>query len=119
MHREDDSKYLLYIEPELREKSQDPIDDELTKLVEMSLSKSKTGCANYSSLEDEGSIRLGSSYRGCHRNCDGERSSNRDYLLENGMITNSLAPHYLRYFRAAIPYTDMKKLMELKEFYNK
>jgi len=113
MHREDNSKYLLYIEPKAVDKLQEPINDELTQMMERALTKSKKGAANYSQLEDKGdgydwnyngqirrvpSFREGTAYRGTHRTECGERSSNCDYLLENGMITNSLAPFYLRWY---------------------
>lgn len=32
MHREDDSKYLLYIEPKASDKLETPIDDEITQI---------------------------------------------------------------------------------------
>ncbi len=119
MHREDNSKYLLYIEPVASEKLKDPINDDLTKLMEMALSRAKVGGAQYSDLSDiEGKFRVGSGWRGCHT-CNGERSTNHDYLLENGMITNSLAPFYLKWCRFSIPETEMKKVLELQDFYKK
>jgi hypothetical protein len=132
MHREDNSKYLLYIEPPASDKLQEPINDELTQLMEMALSKAERGTANYSDLQDLGdgidwthkdktyrvtSFRGGSGYKGIHRTECGERSSNTDHLLENGMITNSLAPFYLKWYRYSIPETEMKKVLQLKEFY--
>lgn len=33
------------------------------------------------------------------------------------MITNSLAPFYLKWYRYSIPVSDMLKMKELKEFY--
>jgi hypothetical protein len=63
------------------------------------------------------SFRGGSGYKGTHRTECGERSSNTDHLLENGMITNSLAPFYLKWYRYSIPETEMKKVLQLKEFY--
>lgn len=133
MHRDDQSKYLLYIEPKKEDKLDTPIEDNLTKLMEMALSKGKKGTANYSDLKDMGdgydwvyngktnripSHRTGSAYKGSHRTDCGERSSNVDFLLENGMITNSLAPFYLRWYRYSIPESDMVKLKELANFYN-
>ncbi len=132
MHREDNSKYLLYIEPSAQDKLKEPINDELTQLMEMALSKAERGTANYSNLQDLGdgtdwthkdktyrvtSFRGGSGYKGFHRTECGERSSNTDYLLENGMITNSLAPFYLKWYRYSIPETEMRKVLQLKEFY--
>jgi hypothetical protein len=133
MHRDDKSKYLLYIEPKKEEKLNSPIEDNLTKLMEMALSKSEEGTANYSNLDDMGdgydwtykdkthripSHKKGSGYKGHHRTECGQGSSNKDYLLENGMITNSLAPFYLRWYRYSIPESDMIKLKELANFYN-
>ena len=119
MHRNDNSKYLLYIEPKSSEKLQNPIEDELTQLMEMALSKSKRGGANYSDLEDPGnSFQEGSAWRGTHRTECGQGSSNCDFLLENGMITNSLAPFYLRWYRYSIPENDMKKIEGLKKYYS-
>ena len=54
MHREDNSKYLLYIEPKAVDKLQEPINDELTEMMEKALTKSKKGAASYSQLEDKG-----------------------------------------------------------------
>jgi hypothetical protein len=33
MHRTDNSRFLLYIEPTAEQKSKEPIDDELTRIV--------------------------------------------------------------------------------------
>lgn len=123
MHREDTSLYLLYIEPKLEEKLSDPIEDELVQLMEMALSKAKQGGSMYSNKENNGLIdgkpafRTGSAFKGSHRTECGERSSNCDYLLENYMITNSLAPFYLRWYRNSIPESEMIKLKKLKDFY--
>lgn len=96
-------KYLLYMEPKASEKLEDPIDDELTKLMEMALSKRK--------------IIL--SYKGRHTTECGEMSTCHDYLLENGMITNSLAAFYLKWYRFSIPENEMKKVLELQDFYKR
>ena len=137
MHREDNSKYLLYIEPKAEDRLKEPIDDNLTKMMEMALSKAKKGSSNYSDLKDMGdgfdwvmqgvkykgetrrvpSFNDRSAYRGYHRTECGKSSSNCDYLLENGMITNSLAPYYLKWYRYSIPETEMKKVLELEKFY--
>jgi len=39
MHREDNSKYLLYIEPKAIDKLRIPIDDDLTKLMDFAFIK--------------------------------------------------------------------------------
>lgn len=133
MDRDDKSKYLLYIEPKKEEKLENPIDDNMTKLLEMALEKAEVGTANYSKTEDMGdgydwnhngvvrrvpSFSGRGGYKGFHRTACGERSSNHDYRLENGLITNSLAPFYVRWYRYSIPENDMIKIQELAKFYN-
>ena len=119
MNRDDKSKYLLYIEPSKEEKLKEPINDELTQLIEMAMTKSQEGTSRYSDKNDNGNFRTGSGFRGSHRTDCGEISSNKDYLLENGMITNSLAPFYVKWYRYSIPESDMNKLEQLKQFYSK
>jgi hypothetical protein len=120
MHREDNSNYLLFIEPSAEDKLKVPINDELTDLMEMALSKAKEGVSNYSTLEDKkGTFRQCSGFRGRHTTDCGVRSSNVDYLLENGMITNSLATFYLRWYRYSIPNNEMLKVLKLKEYYER
>ena len=120
MHREDNSKFLLYIELDKDMKSFEPLEDELVEMMEKALKKAKRGTAGYSHLDNDGSnFREGSGYKGSHVTDCGERSSNTDYLLENGMITNSLAAFYLRWYRDYIPASEMEKVMALKEFYSK
>jgi len=119
MNRNDKSKYLLYIEPTKEEKLKEPINDELTELIEMAMTKSEKGTSRYSDKNDKGTFRTGSGFKGCHGTDCGQRSSNIDYLLENGMITNSLAPFYVKWYRYSIPENDMIKLEQLKQFYGK
>lgn len=47
MHRIDNSVFLLYIEPKREEKLKEPVNDELTSLMEMELKKSIKGSADY------------------------------------------------------------------------
>ena len=118
MHRDDESPYLLYIEPIIEQKSSIPVDDELTHVMEKAFGLSKSGTADYSNLNDKGDTFCeNNGWRGKHINCDEKMSSNNDYMLENGMITNSLCVHYVRWFREAISDNDMKKIKELKKYY--
>jgi hypothetical protein len=117
MHRIDNSRFLLYIEPKKENKSEEPIYDEITDIVGFALSESKEGVANYSSLSESENFRQGSGYKGFHQTECGKRSSNKDYLLKNGMITNSLAVYYVTYYRDSIPESEMKKVNELVNFY--
>jgi hypothetical protein len=119
MHREDKSLYLLYIEPAKSQKSKKPVEDELVSLMELALLESKSGTAHYSNLDDDGStFKEGWGYKGWHTVDCGEHSGNKDYQLKNGMIVNSLAPFYLRWYRDAIPETEMNKVEQLKKYYN-
>ena len=118
MNRDDKSKYLLYIEPNPLTKSKEPLNDSMTKLLEMALKKSKEGTGHYSSLDDDGTFNEGWGYKGVHRTPCGAVSSNCDYLLENGLITNSLAPYYVMWFRDSIGENDLNKIKELARYYN-
>lgn len=116
MNRDDRSKYLLYLEPKVATKSQQPIKDEWVALIERALKDSEAGTAKYFDPMDQGSFTPGSMFKGIH-GFDGQISSNQDYRLQNGLITNSLAPYYLRWYRDSIPKNDWYKLQALKDFY--
>ena len=113
MHRIDNSRFLLYIEPKAEEKSKEPLNDEITLEVERIFKNAKVGAADYSNLKSNGNFQEGSGWRGWHTTECGEHSGNKDYLLENGMITNSLCVFYLQHYREAIPKSEMDKVMEL------
>lgn len=117
MHRTDDSNYVLYIEPPAGEKLEHPIVDKLTSVMEHALSKCISGVAQYSDVNDSGTFNDGLGYKGFHRSECGQMSDNHDHLLENGMITNSLAPFYLKYYRNSIPSTELEKVEKLFKFY--
>ena len=117
MHRIDQSKFLLFIEPSAEEKLKTPIQDELTQLMKLALEKATPGTSNYSNLTSEATFWEGSGFKGTHVTGCGKRSANVDYLLENGMITNSLAPFYLEYYRYSIPESEMGKIKELALYY--
>lgn len=120
MIRNDDSNFLLFIEPNIEDKSEEPVVDELVTILMLAIQDAKKGVSNYSRTEDkEVWFKEGTGYKGVHHNCDGACSANYDLLLPNGMITNTLAIHYLKYFRKAIPESDFKKLQELQRFYGR
>ena len=119
MHRNDKSFYFLYIEPSVEDKSDQPLDDIYTESIRYFLDNAKIGGSHgYSNLKCQGDhFTEGAAFLGCHKNCDGERSDNHDYLLENGFITNSLCVHYVRWFRKSITGENLQKLKVLKELY--
>lgn len=118
MHRIDNTKFLLFIEPKKTEKATVPINDDLTKMMEWAIKKAKTGIANYSHAGEEPNFKEGNAWRGMHITDCGQMSGNKEYLLENGMVTNSLAVFYLQYYRNSIPESEMDKVRELAKFYS-
>jgi hypothetical protein len=116
MHRNDKSIFLLYIEPSKEEKLKTPIDDELTHLMEIAFSEAKAGSANYSSIGKKEIFKEGG-WRGWHTTDCGEKSDNHDYLLKNGLITNSLCVFYVRWYRNSISENDWNKLKMLGSYY--
>jgi len=117
MNRNDKSKFLLYLEPK-NPKSTEPINDEYTETMQRAFDMSIPGTANYSSVGDTERHMVGGAYRGVHHCSCGETSGNKDYLLSNGMITNTLCVHYLQYHRDEICDNDWEKLDELLIFMN-
>lgn len=113
MHRSDNSLYLLYIEPKKEERLEKPIDDILTNIMDIALELSIEGYGNYSNLNCNGRFFFGGGYMGWHDTDCGEGSSNHDYLLKSGHITNSLATFYLRWYRNSIPATEWAKLADV------
>ena len=94
------NKYFLQIEPDKNaEPSANPIDDDITDAVKHILS-----CT----VEGEG-------YFGWHETKCGQESGCRDLILPNGMITNSLALYYIRYYRHAIPQEEFDKIEAIRK----
>lgn len=117
MHRIDNTCFLLFIEPKKEEKLEIPLDDELARIMKVALSEAKRGASNYSRMNEIPRFHVCCGYKGYHITDCGERSYPADSLLQNGMITNSLAAFYLRYYRNSIPESEMKKVMKLVSYY--
>lgn len=117
MHREDNSKYFLFIEPDSTKKAAQPVQDELTDSLAAAMAQSEKGTSDYSNLRCQGKFnKSGGGYRGFHFSEDGQVSDVVDYLLPNGLITNSLALHYVRFYRSELPQTEQRKLKDLHKF---
>lgn len=56
-------------------------------------------------------------YRGFHICACGARSDNRHHIFD-GMETNSLIFHYLRYHRSEVPVSELDKLDAIAKKYN-
>jgi hypothetical protein len=131
-------QFLLYINPPASEKLIEPIEDELVQIVEDVISKGIKGSGDYSgsrlhlfqtdpqfkkhldadpSLIEKIKHYDGSMYMGMHFTECGEKSACYDLLLENGMVTNTLSPFYLKWYRNSIPKEEMEKVYKLIEFY--
>ena len=119
MHRTDNTRFLLFIEPPASEKLVVPVNDESTRIMKFALSEAQTGTSNYSFLDEEPRFRQGPGYKGYHVTECGTRSIGVDDLLENGMITNDLATFYLQYYRNSIPQSEMNKMAELVSYYKR
>ena len=91
---ETSNDYLLMIEP-IRATS-NPINDELTELAKKVLSLSKWKRA----------------FRGFHRCSCGKNSDNKEHILPDGRITNSLIVHYISEHRQEVPEDEIRKLLE-------
>lgn len=119
MRRDDDSRFLLYITPPKEEKLKKPIEDGWTELIENAFANSKNGIANYMGLNIPERFVEDKEWWYPHTTNCGEESSCQDYLLENGMMTNSLCVFYVKWYRNSIPESDQRKLEELAKFYKK
>jgi len=117
MVRLDNPRFLLFIEPKKEQRSVVAIKDEFVDVMKLAFERSVRGVSNYARVDEAPNFRPGSGKMGVHKTECGQRSSTNDYLLENGMITNSLCVFYLEYYREAIPESEMKKVIELIHFY--
>ena len=108
---------LLYIEPNPKYRNENPITDELYNIVMDALEESTKGIWYYDELDSTlDNFMLDDSWRGTHRVDEFASSSNRDYLLKCGLVTNSCAGYYLQYYRNQIPDSEIQKLKKLVEF---
>lgn len=97
---------LLYIEPQ-QPKSDTPLVDELTQKMTAGFVEYKTG-TGYQGQFMEDAVTMGWQTCTC-----GARSTNVDYLLPSGFITNSLCIHYLAWHRSEVPQSELDKVASL------
>lgn len=57
----------------------------------------------------------GKHYKGFFTCCCGKRSDNCDIILKGGVITNSLAMHYLLHHYDEVPKTELEKISKLSK----
>jgi hypothetical protein len=92
-----DGKHVLFIEPR-QAAAKEPVQDELSAKMHEAMSRARP---------TEGF------YLGYHQCICGAKSDTRDWLLESGQKTNSLAVHYLEYHRHEVPEIELKKIRKL------
>ena len=101
-------KMLLYIEPQ-NQKSDTPVLDELTKKMTAAFRDYKTG-SGYQGQFMEDAMTIGEQTCAC-----GAKSTNLDYLLPSGFITNRLCVHYLAWHRSEVPQSGLDKVAALPD----
>jgi len=128
------SSGLLYIEPSDRV-STTPVLDSLTRRMAAAFRKAQRG--TWSGSPDAFALAMrilerirpsrrepprpaelfsrGPGWLGWHDCACGVMSSNQDYLLENGQVTNSLCVHYLAWHRDEVPAAELRKVAALPE----
>lgn len=90
--------YVLMIEPDKEcNKSKESVEDNLTQAMDLLFEK----------------CTFGKKYKGVHRTKCGMSSDNKEWILPDGKITNSLASYYLRYYRHCIPESELDKVRKL------
>lgn len=113
------SRFFLFIEPTPEQKNHTAINDEYTSLLRMALTEAKLGKSNFKESVLIPDFKEGFKHRGTHNGPDGIKSSQQEYLLKNGLVTNSLCIHYLLFYRLAIQNYDWEKMKELQRFYGR
>jgi hypothetical protein len=84
---------ILYIEPSFVA-SAEPVIDELTRKMTATFRKGQICQSSF----------------GFHICICGARSSNSDYILPNGEMTNSLCVHYLAFHRTEVSEDQLRKV---------
>jgi hypothetical protein len=103
-------KGLLFIEPR-NPASAEPVVDDLTKRMAAALNDGVGGTG-----DTQASFRPGGGLRGWHDCVCGACSSNQNYLLSDGQVTNSLCVHYLAHHRGEVPESELRKVRSLPSY---
>lgn len=92
--------YYFMVEPDREGScSEIPVEDELTEMVDFIFSNAKANpfvC-----------------YRGFHVTKCGKFSDNKEWLILGCIVTNNLAPFYIRHYRNYIPQVEIDKTYKL------
>ena len=107
-----ENNLLLFIEPKVKEKLSEKVEDEFTEILERAVLEAIEGTLY------NGAFKQNNRYKGIHTADDGSKSNNYDILLPNGLVTHTLCVHYLKWYRNSIPDSDFEKLKGLVRFYD-
>lgn len=97
-----------YVEPDVSQANDQ--NDETVALVEQAFKNVIPGTYNGPSFG------IGHVFRGTHVVGDGVVSTNEDYILECGFITNSCLAHYVRHYRDQLSDADKKKVQYIADY---
>jgi len=97
---------LLFIEPRRPEQGP-PVIDSLTRRMAAAMQHAVPG------TWQGGHFNSSDGWMGWHTCACGATSDNHDYLLANGMVTNSLCVHYLAQHRLDVPQDELRKVLAL------
>lgn len=99
---------LLYIRDcKSNEKCHEEYDEKLDKFQKL-FDNAQSGGGSYHQTANH-SFRLGAGFRGWHTCSCGQKSTTKDYLLENKYYTNSLWRHYFEKHFGDIPKEELDK----------
>ena len=104
------NKGLLFIEPK-NPASAEPVVDDLTRRMAAALNDGVGGTGM-----SQADFRPGGGWRGWHTCVCGACSSNQNYLLQDGQVTNSLCVHYLAFHRDEVPESELQKVRGLPSY---
>lgn len=125
MIRTDKSKFLLFIEPTLEQKSQIGLNDEYTQVLRMAMQMADLGTSNYKNVGQEPIFNKGKHYPPMlgipagYVCCDGTKSHNTDFLLPGGYITHGLCVHYMMWYRSAFTKNDWDNIYDLQRIFGR
>jgi len=113
-----DNRFLLFIEPKNKPGKKPVIDNLTKKMTACFRSAVCEGCADSGIGRvgvNTGKFIAGLSTRGFHTCSCGAASSNVDYLLPGGEITNFLCIHYLAMHREEISEEQLNRVKNLPD----
>ena len=120
MVRDDKSVFLLFMEPKKEQRHGVAINDEFTSLLRMAIGEARIGKSNFNEPGmPPATFKDGNKHRNKFKCCDGQESTQQEFLFRNGLITHSLCIYYMMWYRSAITKNDWDKIKDLQRFYGR